>query len=198
MTEPAENQNTPEDFIMGEESEFTEISDAAPDLQAELDAMKLEVAKYKDAMLRTMADAENVRKRAERDVQETAKYAAGGFARDIVGAVDNLYRALESVSDEDAQSNSKLANIRTGVDMTLKEMMSALEKNGVRRIFPLGEKFDHNLHQAMQQVDDAAVEPGTVVQVYQAGYVVHDRLLRPAMVVVSKMPAAQQGIDTAA
>jgi len=197
MMEQMENENPQEHAVNNDQPQVTEFEIREPDLSAELEAMRQEVAKYKDAMLRTMADAENVRKRAERDVQETAKYAAGGFARDIVGAVDNLYRALESVSEEDAQSSPKLANIRTGVDMTLKDLMSSLEKNGVRRIFPLGEKFDHNMHQAMQQIDDATVEPGTVVQVYQAGYVVHDRLLRPAMVVVSKMPT-QQGLDTAA
>ncbi len=162
----------------------------------EIERLTAEVSEMKDAALRALADADNTKKRMERDIQETAKYATMNFARDLVNVCENLHRALESVPENGEGGGDVLKNLRTGVDMTLNELLSVFQKNGLKRIYPLGEKFDHNFHQAMTQVEDAKAEPGTVVSVMQAGYIMHDRLLRPAMVVVSKMVESGAKVDT--
>lgn len=166
-------------------------------LQVLLDEKDKEIAALKDQALRGLAEAENTRRRAERELGDMSKYAVTGFARDLVSVIENLQRAVESISPELKEAQPAVGNLAVGVEMTLKELLGVFERNGIKRIDPLGQKFDHNLHQAVAQVETPDAEPGTVVQVLQAGYVIHDRLLRPAMVGVAA-GGAQKQVDTTA
>lgn len=163
------------------------------DLRAEYEQ---KLAEAKDQTLRAMAETENVRRRAQRDVEETSKYAVTGLARDLLTVAENLYLALGAIPAEAREEEGLLKTLADGVDMTLRDLLSTFEKQGIKRIDPLGEKFDHNRHQAVSQVEDPKSEPNTVIHVMQAGYVLGDRLLRPAMVVVSKQGDASQKVDT--
>ena len=141
----------------------------------------------KDQLLRALADVENMRRRTERELESARKYAHTGFARDLVGAIDNLSRAIDAApAADEAPSPEALSGLFTGLEMSWTEIQSTMERHGIRRVDPKGEKFDYNLHQAMFEVPSDAHEPGTVVEVVQHGYVLHDRLLRPAMVGVAK------------
>jgi molecular chaperone GrpE len=144
-----------------------------------------EAAEYKDRALRALAEVENIRRRSEREREDTAKYAVSNFAKDLLSAVDNLGRALASVP-EDQIKDDVVRNLLAGVAATERELLGALEKHGIRRVDPKGERFDHNLHQAIFEAENTGQPAGTVVQVLQPGYVIHDRLLRPAMVGVAK------------
>ncbi|MEE8270850.1 MAG: nucleotide exchange factor GrpE [Alphaproteobacteria bacterium] len=162
-----------------------------------LTLLKDEIATLRDQMLRALADAENTRRRAERDKQDIAKFAVSDFARDMLAAADNLRRALDAVPDDLTGESAVLANLREGVDATERQLLSSLEKHSITRIDPLDEKFDPNFHQAMFEVPGSGKPPGTVVQVIQAGYTIHGRLLRPALVGVAKAEPAQK-VDTTA
>lgn len=151
--------------------------------------LETEIADLKDSALRAMADADNARKRAARDVSDSRKYGATGLARDILTVADNLGRALQAVPDVPREEDETLFNLRAGVDLTLQEMLQALERHGVKKVTPeTGERFDHNRHQAMFEVPTDELAPGAVAQVVQDGYVIHDRLLRPALVGVARKP----------
>lgn len=145
-----------------------------------------EVARLKDLYLRAMAETENVRARAKRENEDTAKYAATKFARDMVNVLENLMRASGSITLEHRAADDVVKGVGEGIDMTVQELVGIFDRNGIKRIDPVGQKFDHNYHQAVAQVESTDATPGTVVQVLQAGYVMHDRLLRPAMVSVAK------------
>ncbi len=157
----------------------------ATGIEERLAATEAELAATRDKLLRALADAENVRKRAQREREEASKYAASAFAKDMLDVADNLRRALASVPAE-SEWDELTRNLLTGVAATERELLAALERHGIKRIEPQGERFDHNFHQAMFEVADTGQPPGTVVQVLQPGYVMHDRLLRPAMVAVAK------------
>ena len=133
-----------------------------------------------------MAETENVRNRAKRDVEDANKYATTKFARDMVNVLENLVRASSSISEEARANNEIIKQVGIGVDMTIQELSGIFERNGIKRLDPQGEKFDHNFHQAVAQIESKDVDAGTVLQVLQAGYILHDRLLRPAMVTVSQ------------
>ena len=191
MTEHAPNEFPEEAFL--DEAE----SDVAPEamiraLQAMLNEKETELATMKDQALRALAEAENTRRRSERELSDMAKYAVTGFARDLVNVVENLQRAVESIPAELKESNPAVANLATGVDMTMRELLTIFERQGIKRLDPMGQKFDHNFHQAVAQIDMPDAAAGTVVQVLQAGYVIHDRLLRPAMVGVASGSAGAQ------
>lgn len=168
---------------------------AGDDGAARIAALESEVAELKDRLLRAVADAENTRKRAERDRQDASKYAVTAFARDVLSVGDNMRRAIEALSEEDrAGAPEPVRNLIAGIEMTEREFLSVLERHGVRQINPLGEKFDPNLHQAMYEVADTSKPAGTVVEVAAAGFVIGERLLRPAMVGVSTGgPAGEAG-----
>jgi molecular chaperone GrpE len=144
-----------------------------------------EVAKLKDQLLRALAEQENIRRRAQREREDAVKYAAQKFATDLLSAADNLRRALDSVTAAQAQDEFA-STLLAGVAATERELLGAFEKHAVKRIDPMAEKFDHNLHQAMFEVENTGKPAGTIVQVLAPGYVLHDRLLRPAMVGVAK------------
>jgi molecular chaperone GrpE len=151
------------------------------------EALAKEAAEARDKMLRTLAEMENLRKRTEREVADARSFGIAKFARDILDIADNMHRALEAVPDEARSAeNTGLKALVEGVELTERSLLKALESNGVRRFEPAGEKFNPNLHQAMYEVPDSSVPAGTIVQVIQPGYMIGDRILRPALVAVSK------------
>lgn len=149
-------------------------------------ALAKEAADFKDKLLRALADMENLRRRTEREVAEARAYAISSFAGDLVGVVDNMRRALEAASDNKESMNGSAKALVEGVELTERELLKALEKHGVKKFEPLGAKFDPNLHQALFEVPDPNVPAGLVAQVVQAGFMIGDRVLRPARVGVSK------------
>ena len=151
-------------------------------------AVEAELAESKDRLLRALAETENVRRRFQREREDTLKYAVAGFAKDLLSPVDNLRRALESLPESEVQ-DARVRSLLEGVAATERELLGALERHGLRRIDPKGEPFDHNFHQAIFEAERADAPAGSVVEVLQPGYVLHDRLLRPAMVGVAKAPA---------
>ena len=152
-----------------------------------MEALLQERDSLKDQLLRALAEVENMRRRTERELDSARKYAHTGFARDLVGAIDNLARAISAAPAKDeAASAEAIDGLVTGLEMSWQEIQTTMERHGIRQISPKGEKFDYNLHQAMFEIPNGDVEPGTVIEVVQHGYVLHDRLLRPAMVGVSK------------
>jgi molecular chaperone GrpE len=167
------------------EKKAEELEKQAESETRQLSALEVEVANLKDQWMRAMAETENLRRRAQRDREEALKYASANFARDMLLIADNLRRALENCPSQEELSESLKALIQ-GVDLTESSLISTFDRHGIKKIDPLQEKFDANFHQAMFEVEDATVPPGTIVQVLQVGYIMHDRLLRPAMVGVSK------------
>jgi molecular chaperone GrpE len=160
-----------------------ELEKGSPETRAaELEA---ELADYKDRLLRALAETENVRRRAQREREDASKYAIAGFAKDLLSAADNLRRALESLPEPEAK-DERTRNLLAGVAATERELLGVFERHGIKRIDPKGESFDHNFHQAIFEIERSDQPGGSVVEVLQPGYVLHDRLLRPAMVGVSK------------
>ncbi|MFO1073427.1 MAG: nucleotide exchange factor GrpE [Geminicoccaceae bacterium] len=169
------------------------IEPSAPEAAAPAPSAE-EVAELKDRVLRTLAEMENLRRRTARDVEDARKFANTSFARDLLEVADNLGRALASVPAEARTQTEFMKNLVLGVEMTERSLQSAFEKHQVRRVEPQrGERFDHNLHQAMFEVPTSELPAGTVAEVIQAGYVVADRLLRPALVGVAKAAATGEG-----
>lgn len=153
-------------------------------------ALETERQKLKDELLRALAESENVRRRAERAVEDERKYGAAKFARDMLGVADNLRRALQA-GTEAAKTDPAAAAILEGVTLTEKELLGALERHGVRKLDPKGERFNPHLHQAIAEVPGTGQVSGTIIEVVQQGYMIHDRILRPAMVAVARGDAVQ-------
>ena len=174
--------------------------------QAQLDEQLVvamqESVELKDKVLRTLAEMENLRRRTEREVGDARTYGIASFARDVLSIADNMQRALDAAQQElSGSTDPGVKTLLEGVELTERELLKALEKNGVKRFDPQGQKFDPNLHQAMYEVPDTSVQPGMVMQVIQPGYMIGERMLRPALVAVSKggakpSPGVQQ--DTTA
>lgn len=170
------------------ESEATGASDdaalaAALERIAELEA---ETGKLKDQALRALAETENIRRRSEREREDTAKYAISGFAKSLLDAADNLRRAIDAVPAGAVEADAALKTLVDGVAATERQLLAAFERHGVTRIEPVGETFDPNFHQAMFELPGTGKPAGTIVQVMQPGYVLQGRLLRPAMVGVAR------------
>src|SRR3954466_6378290 len=159
-------------------------ADAAADPVA---ALAKEAAGLKDRLLRTLAEMENLRRRTEREVADARAYGVTSFARDILAVADNMERALKALDDEIRdKAEAGVKALLDGVELTERELIKVMEKHGIRKIEPQGQKFDPNLHQAMLEIPDSSVPSGTVVQIMQPGYTIGERVLRPAMVAVSK------------
>jgi molecular chaperone GrpE len=171
----------PENAAAAQASDVEAGQDSDP-----LTAMTAERDALKDQLLRALADTENMRRRSEREADTARKYGHTQFARDLVGAIDNLARALASAPEDKSSLDESVQSLLTGIELSWTEIQSAIEKHGVRQINPVGEKFDYNFHQAMFEVPSNDQPPGMVLEVVQHGYALHDRLLRPAMVGVSK------------
>jgi molecular chaperone GrpE len=174
------NNNVADDTAPSGDSETEETSP-----EARVAALEAELAEHKDQLLRALAETENIRRRGQREREDTAKYAIAGFAKELLSVADNLRRALDSLPEAEAR-DARTRGLLAGVDATERELLSVFERHGIRRIDPEGERFDHNLHQAIFEAERSDKPGGTVVEVLQPGYVLHDRLLRPAMVGVAK------------
>ena len=178
--EPEAGEAEPEDAGAEELDPLAEQAARIAELEAEAQALR-------DERLRALAEVENMRRRSERERSEASRYGATGLARDLLGVADNLRRALESGAGE---------GLMEGVEMVERELAQAFARHNIARIEAEGERFDHNRHQAMFEVETEDAEPGTVVQVVQDGYLLHDRLLRPAMVGVAKAPETAEAEET--
>lgn len=215
-TRPDHTPDTAPEDAQPEAPEAAAAPDAAPDGEPPIPSMtadageadpaqriaelEAQVAEANDRTLRALAEAENVRRRAERDKQDATKYAIASFAREILSVGDNLRRALDSVDADARKSSEVVENLMTGVEMTERELLSVLERSGIKRLDPLGQRFDSNAHEALFEVPDPSQPQGTVAQVIEAGYMLNDRLLRPAKVGVTKggpkpEPVAAAGED---
>lgn len=172
----------------------TAAADQQPHPADVIIALQAEIASLKDQTLRALADAENTRRRAERDREDASKYAVSSFARDLLSVADNLRRALDAVPPSEDETVKALV---TGVEATERELLSVFDRRGLTRIEPMGQTFDPNFHEAVFEVPNTGQPTGTVVQVLQVGYRIHDRLLRPAMVGVAKGDAGAQ-VNTSA
>ena len=150
-----------------------------------IEKLNEEISGLKDQRLRAIAELENFRKRAEKDQSDALKYGISNFAKEIINIRDNIERAQSSISEE-AKNNEAIKSVIEGIDLIAQSVVSTFEKIGIKKIESLNEKFDHNLHQAMMEIENDDLEPGTIVQELIPGYTLHDRLLRPAMVGVSK------------
>jgi molecular chaperone GrpE len=146
-----------------------------------------EIEQLRDEKLRLLADMENLRKRSDRDRVDSIRYGNINFARDILSLGDNLSRALDAIP-KDAEKTETITNLINGLRMVQREFTSILEKHGIKKIEALNQRFDHNFHQAMMEIESEEVEEGIVIQEIQSGYNMHDRLLRPSMVGVAKKP----------
>lgn len=155
-------------------------------LQADLDKKSAEAGQKHDAYLRAVAETENVRRRMEKEKEETARYAITKFAKDILSVGDNFQRAIAAVPQEAVAADPALKTLVDGVTLAERDFRSALERHGVKAIDPAGQLFNPHQHQAVMEKEDASVPAGTVLQVFQTGYLIEDRCLRPAMVVVSR------------
>lgn len=150
-------------------------------------ALAREAAEYRDKLLRTLAEMENLRRRTEREIADTRLYGISAFARDIIAVADNMDRALGALDAElREKADAGTKALLDGVELTERELLKVLEKHGIKKFSPLGEKFDPNLHQAMFELPDPSVPAGTVAQVVQPGYMIGERMLRPALVAVAK------------
>jgi len=173
----------------------------AAGIEAAFEALREENETLKDQLLRALADMENLRQRTAREIKDARSYSIANFARDVLNVSDNLHRAMAALPEsERASADPALNALLQGVEMTERDLQATLEKHEVRRLDPEGERFDPHFHQAMFEVPDPSVPAGQVVQVVQAGYVIGERVLRPAMVAVAKggpkpAPAAQNDQD---
>ena len=156
-----------------------------------IEKLNEEIQDLKDQRLRAVAELENFRKRAEKDQSDALKYGVSNFAKEIISIKDNIERAQSSISDN-VRSNDDVKSVVEGLDLIAQSAVSTFEKIGIKKIDSLNEKFDHNLHQAMMEIENDQVEPGTIVQELIPGYTLHDRLLRPAMVGVAKKTQQNQ------
>ena len=163
--------------------------------ESEEDILKEEIKTLKEEKIRVLAEMENLRKRFDREKIDSIKYGSVNFARDILSPGDNLERALSAINQEEEHPQS-IKNLIEGLLMVKKELSTALEKNGITKIESLDKKFDPNLHQAMMEIENNDLEEGIVVQEIQTGYMMHDRLLRPAMVGVSKKPQKATEVES--
>jgi molecular chaperone GrpE len=180
-----------DDMVAGATPEGAADAAAPQMVPAEQVTAALEAAaEFKDKLLRTLAEMENLRKRTEREISDARTYGASNFARDVLAVADNMHRALEAIGPEArVQADGTLKTLIEGIELTERELHKALSKNGVKKFSPEGEKFDPNLHEAMYEMPTADLPAGHVAQVMQAGYMLGERVLRPAMVGVSKGPA---------
>lgn len=183
-----QQETAPDGEAVAANNNLDEAADLSP--EAQVAALEAKLAEQQDRLLRALAEAENTRRRTQREREEATKYAISGFAKDLLSAADNLHRALASLPEAEI-GDERTRNLLAGVAATERELLSVFERHGVRRIDPMGERFDHNFHQAIFEVERANEPPGTIVEVLQPGYLLHDRLLRPAMVGVAKPPTRE-------
>ena len=171
-----------------EEVNSDENGDEDISIEQTVENQNEQIIELKDQLLRSLAESENLRKRTIKEIADAKKFSHISFIRDLISSVDNLQRALEAVPNDKSQLSEPIKNLVIGLEIVEKEILNTFEKHSLKQINPLGEKFDYNLHQAMFEVPTTEKDPGFVVEVSQKGYLLHDRLVRPAMVGISKIP----------
>ena len=184
-------QQQEEDSTENQETTETDIEESSDTNEDDIQKLKEEIESLKDQRLRAVAELENFRKRAEKDHSDALKYGIANFAKEIINIGDNIERAKSSISEE-VRSNESIKSVVDGLDLIAQSTMATFEKIGIKKIESINQKFDHNLHQAMMEIEKNDCEPGTIVQELIPGYTLHDRLLRPAMVGVSKKSQENQ------
>lgn len=214
MNDQENNNETPEERAAAADAaadmaaELAELgAEDAPgeDVEIEIDAAaeaEAEIAALKDKLLRTLADMENLRRRSQKDREDALKYASANFARDMLSVADNLRRAIESIPEDGDSDGAALVGFIEGIALTEKGLLSALERHKIEKIEPMGKKFDPQFHEALFEIPTNDAPSGTVMQVMETGYIIHDRLLRPAKVGIAKAAPLDSGpgdqIDTTA
>lgn len=205
MSDQEKNNETPEEAaaaadaaadMAAEAEEQAEADAAGEDVQVEIDAAgkaDAEIADLKDKLLRALADIENLRRRSQKEREDALKYASANFARDMLSVADNLRRAIESIPEEGDPDGAALVGFIEGIALTEKDLLSALERHKITKIEPMGEKFDPQFHEALFEIPTNDAASGTVMQVMETGYTIHDRLLRPAKVGIAKAAPADAG-----
>ena len=192
MAKEQEPSNIIDDEEKASEKETMEAKQFPDEVEEEIlvedenNDLEVKIKELKDQLMRTLADSENLRKRTLKEVEQAKKYSHISFVRDLVSSVDNLKRALDSVPEDKSNIPEPIKNLILGLEIVEKEIVTTLEKNNIKQISPLGEKFDYNFHQAMFEIPTNDCDPGLVVEVSQNGYLLYDRLVRPAMVGISK------------
>ena len=191
----AEEQDleTPTSETKEQASEQDQETENVETSEAIIEKLNEEISSLKDQRLRAIAELENFRKRAEKDQSDALKYGVSNFAKEIINISDNIERAQSSIPEE-AKNNETIKSVIEGIDLIAQSVVTTFEKIGIKKIESFNEKFDHNLHQAMMEIENDDLEPGTIVQELIPGYTLHDRLLRPAMVGVSKKPKKNDDI----
>lgn len=189
-TEPQDEENTGSfaDEVDGQTPTAETPAQPPQDIdhkQVEINALKEEAARSKDQALRALAELENARKRFAKEREDAGKFAIAKFARDILDVADNLRRALDAIPD-DAKADIRISNLLEGIEATEKELLKSFEKNGIQKVEPLDQPFDPNFHEVMFETPGTGKPPGTVVQVLETGYVLNERILRPARVGIAK------------
>ena len=203
MNEEKENKDVKlDEGTVEEETSLEEAVELQNDDEGEVnepsssvDELESKILELKDQLLRTVADSENLRKRLEREKEQTRKFGIANFAKDLLSIADNLGRALDAAPNKEDVEDQAIKNLVLGIQMTEQELQKAFDNNNIRKIDPLGEKFDYNFHQAMFEVEETDQEPGIVVQVLQPGYAIDDRILRPAMVGVAANKAGKKNVS---
>jgi molecular chaperone GrpE len=187
ISKPSEEELT-EALAPGNDNILPEefLEDADPDPFVVLERLHVENEELKNQVLRLAADMENLRRRTDREKSEASKYANSAFARDIIAVADNIGRAIATVPEGERETNESLKNLLAGVEMTERELLSVFQRHGIERLEPEGAKFDPNFHDAVFEIENLDVPHGTVLEVAQSGYAIAGRVLRPAMVGVSK------------
>ncbi len=193
--ESQETQNSPGEAASVEQQAREQASATSTDPAQRIAELEGQIADLTDRLLRAHAEMDNFRKRVDREKSELAKFAISKFALDMVGITDNFERAISSVPQQEVETDAVLKGLVEGIEMTERAFQQALERHGVKRLTPDGEQFDPHRHQAVLEQDNPGVAAGTVLQVFQAGYVIDDRVLRPAMVVVAKGGPKAQATD---
>ncbi len=193
---PLKEERTENEEEQLDEVEANEKDDAATESPWAEGGADEEIADLKDKLLRALADNENNIRRAKREREDTAKYAAANFARDMLTVADNLRRALDAAPKSLIDGDDQTKAFLEGIDLTSRELLGVLERHGIKQISPVGEKFNHDQHEALFEVPTSDMEPGMVVQVIEDGFTIHDRLLRAAKVGVSKAISAPEANDS--
>ena len=171
-----------------------EVTEAPPPSGIEEESdREAQIAELKDKLLRALADMENLRRRSQKDREDALKYSAANFARDMLSVGDNLRRAIEAIPEDDDTDGAALVAFIEGVALTEKDLLAALERHGIEKIEPMGQKFDPQFHEAMFEVPAIDAETGTVMHIVEVGYLIHDRLLRPAKVGIAKAAPKESG-----
>ena len=175
----------PKEEAVDSQEQQKEVEQEQEDSQKRIADLELVVKDLNDKLLRSLAETDNIRRRSQQDLEKANKYAISNFASDLVAVMENFYLAVENMPTQEVEKDPKVKNFADAIIMTKKELTKTFEKNGIKRISPLKEEFDHNSHEAISRIESDQ-EEGTVVQVVQAGYSIGDRLIRPALVVVSE------------